>query len=587
MPYFIPPPPQQPYPTRRPLSQCDSRNPDSALDPTLMTPPMSPTDHSFGFAPSSTIDGQFASSWSSSHSHWTDMTAASVQGSLSSPTSSGPFSAPGSTAAASPRPLTFHWDHYEGFDEEDEDSNDEDSDIENTDNDGTEFSTHPREDSSRTGKIPYYRQFEGHHSVARRRSSVATGGSSEKNYDSVRHGIGSSVSDMSEELAKARSKMIRASRAMKSMEQELEAMQLSINESKASNASNRTAIEENFWRLECLALTVEQDRQETTKHLQAIGRDCNEVMEAATNWEVRIDWLGRKVDNTSEYVSELVLSEQECMSFIKMIIQQNQRYAMPAISRATERNIKLMAPPRLKTISHAAHRPDSVAPIQPKHQPQPRLPLQPQPSVRHIPISWLLDPIMPPRPPELSTVQETTHQEASDESFHSSSDRKSTIEPPAEFWRDFSRLTMAFETGQTRTPFSPFQRTRSRSIGPMPAPGIAHASGSGSSSSSSSGGGGSSMSNSSSVFKPAVTRRLPHVENLSPMPKILPPAVAASKLPGIKRRSQNMSHLPVHSWLQFQFNKTMTTPGALTQSGSKKKGSGLGFKPITIFQTTV
>jgi len=69
------------------------------------------------------------------------------------------------------------------------------------------------------------------------------------------------------------------------------------------------------------------------------------------------------------------------------------------------------------------------------------------------------------------------------------------------------------------------------------------------------------------------------------MPKILPPAVAANKVAAMKRRNQHVAHLPVHSWLQFQFNKTMTTPGPLG-SGKKKKTNVLGFQPITIFQTT-
>ncbi|KAF9350194.1 hypothetical protein BGX26_011590, partial [Mortierella sp. AD094] len=259
-----------------------------------------------------------------------------------------------------------------------------------------------------------------------------------------------------------------------------------------------------------------KDRQDTNKRIQAVGRECSEAVEAVTNWEVRIDWLGRKVDNTSEYVSELVLSEQECMSFIKMIIQQNQR---------------------------------------------------------HIPISWLLDPIMPPKPPEILERDQQTPDDSAKE-------KKTTIEPPAELWRDFSRLTTAFETGQARTPFSPFQRTRSRSTGQgalLSTSGLGvNSSGSGSSSNGIHGG---------SMFKTTMVRR-PQVENLSPMPKILPPVVATNKLPVVRRRSQNLSHFPMHSWLQFQFNKTMTTPG-LGQGGSKKKTNVLGFKPITIFQTTV
>lgn len=50
-----------------------------------------------------------------------------------------------------------------------------------------------------------------------------------------------------------------------------------IDESKASSATARSAIEENYWRLECLALTLEKDRQDTHKQLQAVGRECSEA----------------------------------------------------------------------------------------------------------------------------------------------------------------------------------------------------------------------------------------------------------------------------------------------------------------------
>ncbi|KAI8594389.1 hypothetical protein EDD21DRAFT_91076, partial [Dissophora ornata] len=277
MPYFIPP--QPPHLTQRP--SCENGNLDPSLDPTLMTPPMSPTEQSFG----TTIEGRFASSSSSSSfSHqspfplteqrlpWTDMAHYSALDTFSSP-SSGPLSTTGSTTAVSPRPLSFHWDSYDAVEEDEDEQDDRDSDEE------AETDYH-HENSRMSNNSTYHRQFEGHHSMVRRRSSMGGGGgggSFEKTYDSLRHGIGLNVSDMSEELAKARSKMSRTSRAMKSMEQELEAMQLSIDESKASSASTRTAIEENFWRLECLALTIESDRQETNKRLQTVGRECSEV----------------------------------------------------------------------------------------------------------------------------------------------------------------------------------------------------------------------------------------------------------------------------------------------------------------------
>ncbi|KAF9189481.1 hypothetical protein BGZ51_009516 [Haplosporangium sp. Z 767] len=586
MPYFIPPPPQ----SDRQLCP-ENAGKDNAVDPTLMTPPMSPTERSF--VVDSTIGSRFASMShkltflpDELHLPPTDMTHTStLRQQSSSPAPSGSFSTVGSSSMVPPRPASYHWDDYHRFEEEDEDygyREGRDSD------DQTDSDLDDHEDDSKD-RGSYYRQFEGHHSLVRR--SSFGGKASEDRYDSHRHGIGLNVSDVSEELAKTRSKMLHATRAMKAMEEELEAMQSSIDESKASSASARSAIEENFWRLECLALTLEKDRQDTNKQLQAVGRDCSEAIESVTNWEVRIDWLGRRVDNTSEYVSELVLSEQECMSFIKMIIQQNRRYAMPAISQSTERNIRLMAPPRLKEISHPAHQP-SVSPQlshpeqpqasyqpQPQPQPPPQSHPMPQPSPRlgHIPVSWLLDPMLPPKSPDISSPREQNHQ-STEESSKANATRKAAVETPPELWRDFSRLTMAFESGQARTPFSPFLRTRAHSIGQ------GNVMNAGSSSSSS-----SSTTTSSNLFKPAIVRR-PQVENLSPLPKILPPAVATNKMPGVKRRSQNLSHLPVHSWLQFQFNKTMTTPGPL--AGNKNKGKGkrttvLGFKPITIFQATV
>ncbi|KAF9981882.1 hypothetical protein BGZ75_006771 [Mortierella antarctica] len=558
---------------------------------------MSPTEHSFGFG--STIEGRLAASSSSSTLHPYDLPFppndlqlphqveipnVPVLGSLASPTTTGSLSTAGSISGISPRPVSFHWDDYREFEDDDDD---EDDDVEERHHNRRGWSEHggsltgEREDSSRysystaASKSTYHRQFEGHHSLARR--SSFGGHADEDKYDSLRHGIGLNVSDVSEELAKARSQMNRATRAMKSMEQELEAMQLSIDESKASSATARSAIEENYWRLECLALTLEKDRQDAHKQLQA-------AVGSVTNWEVRIDWLERRVDNTSEYVSELVLSEQECMSFIKMIIQQNRRYAMPAISRATERNIRLMAPPKLKEISH----PSNLADIEPQvpmprlqSHPQPIAQPQPSPRLANIPISWLLDPIMPPKPPEIHGAE---YSQDEDELSKAGSAKKSTVEPPAEFWRDFSRLTSAFETGQARTPFTPFQRSRSRSTGPGSSAGFSSPSGS----SVSSGSGSGSTNSSSSIFKAAIARR-PQVENMSPMPKILPPAVAAHKVPAVKRRSQ--AHLPVHSWLQFQFSKTMATPGPRGQTGGqtggKKKSNGMGFKPITIFQATV
>lgn len=526
-----------------------------------MTPPMSPTESSFRFDSHSSIEGRFAGSSSSAQGYSSPQPIQrSSQGSRSS-ASSGQLSSSWSASGVSSRPPSFHWDQYDTDFEDEGVSQDEQDDLDDVDTDDDDVEVDDlHEEHIFQSDTPYYRQYEGHQSMVRRRRSSHGGRSNEKVYDSIRHGIGSSVSDVSEELAKARSNLLRTTRAMKNMEQELATLQASIDESKASSASTRSAMEENFWRLECLALTIEKDRQESNKQLQALGRESNDALESVTNWEVRIDWLEERVDNTSEYVSELVLSEQECMSFIKMIIQQNKRYAMPAISRATERNIRMMAPPRRMEISHPAHQPN-IAPPVPELRPQPQQALQSPPSIRHIPISWLLDPILPPKPPEISTTQ--AGQDAA----------KKTIEPPAELWRDFSRLTMAFETGQTRTPYSPFQRTRSRSTGQgalVPTTST------------------SLLANTSgNLFKAAAVPRRPQLENLTPLPKVLPPVVPPTKLPGMKRRSQNISHFPVHSWLQFQFYKTMTTPGGLGGAQTGNKANVLGFKPVTIFQTTV
>ncbi|GJJ73222.1 hypothetical protein EMPS_05580 [Entomortierella parvispora] len=485
------------------------------------------------------------------------------------------------------------------------------------------------------------RGFEDEHTFGG--SSAYRGGIPDDRYDSLRHGIGTNVSDMSEELAKARNKMNRASRAMRNIEQELETLQLGIDETKATSANARSALEENFWKLECLALSMEKDRQELQKQIQAVGRDCSQAVDTVTNWEVRIDWLGQKLDNTSEYVSELVLSEQECMSFVKMIIQQNRRYAMPAISRSTERNIKLMAPPTLKEISHPSHLPTppipqlsmqllATPPMAPAPAPQPQ-PQRISSRLGNIPLSWLLEPILPPRPPVIAAarIQELDEhgqeQDSEDEEGNANADattatakRRTTIEPPAELWRDFSRLTVALEKGQTRTPFSPFQRARTRNSSSQ-TQGILSAWTQATNSTSAAGATSStSPAQGQTVgFKSTAVPRRPQVEGMTAMPKILPASAAASvnRIPDLKRRSKNLAHFPVHSWLQFQFSKTMTNPGGLTlgnrnstgggssssgnMGGIDKKGASVAngplpsptspttikSKPITIFQTIV
>jgi hypothetical protein len=113
--------------------------------------------------------------------------------------------------------------------------------------------------------------------------------------------------------------------------------------------------------------------------------------------------------------------------------------------------------------------------------------------------------------------------------------KRGAIEPPAEMWMDFSRLTMAFENGQIRTLFAiPGYSAL------FPTQLIANTS--------------------SNLFKAAGIRRT-RLKNLVPLPKVLSPAFPASKHPGIKSRisNQNRNHLPVHLWSQFQFYKTMIT----------------------------
>ncbi|KAG0051612.1 hypothetical protein BGZ83_003532 [Gryganskiella cystojenkinii] len=736
IPFFVPPPPHLSEQSSSSSASSSHHNASTDLqsqqtslqqDPTMMTPPMSPTEDHFVF--NSTIDSRLATNTHhptsttttttsittgqqsfSLSAHGTssmlspvlvnsprteDMTGSSTFESVSSPstTASGSTTAFSHNSGISPRPLSFHWDDYRGDDKDEEeydsygDESDSQNDDQDRDNDEEKgygdfdrsfrkgrnwdqrnkgLQQHPpsfpqkgdhiisssfvssrrtfnsdnivssngslsgsngmsrsrrtslNSNNSRTGGRIYQHQqptehgFEDEYTFGG--ASSYRGGINEDRYDSLRHGIGTSVSDMSEELAKARSKMNRASRAMRNMEQELETLQLSIDESKATSANARSALEENFWKLECLALTMEKDRQEMQKQIQTVGRETNQAVDTVTNWEVRIDWLGQKMDNTSEYVSELVLSEQECMSFVKMIIQQNRRYAMPAISRSTERNIKLMAPPTpMREIGHPSL-PSPPTPRMQTPQPQssPALASAPQhPPQRlsgrlgNIPLSWLLEPILPPKPPSIgiARIQEIDDsQDHQDEEWEhlqgggyndENPSRKRTVEPPAELWRDFSRLTVALEKGQTRTPFSPFQRARSRN-GPGILSSLTQAtSGSVQSSSSSP----SSPSNQGNVvgFKSTVPRR-PQVEGLTAMPKILPASAAVNRIPDLKRRSKNLSHLPVHSWLQFQFSKTMTNPGALTMAGAtggsrnksnNNNNSTTKSKPITIFQTIV
>lgn len=241
LPFFIHPVNNN-HDTGRP---CEATTSEGILDPTLMTPPMSPTDHSFA-----SIESRFTSSFSLDvQSPQTDMTGSSVFGSLSSPTSSTSIS---TADSISPRPISFHWEDYK--ESEDEDEQDEDDHHYDQSGYHSEHNDRPkrRQEETTSSSLeprPYYQQFEGHHSVARRsrRSSSVSSPSSmppyssyfangdipeETTYDSFRHGIGLNVADMSEELAKARTKMNRASRAMKNMDNELEALQLSIGKKK-------------------------------------------------------------------------------------------------------------------------------------------------------------------------------------------------------------------------------------------------------------------------------------------------------------------------------------------------------------------
>lgn len=313
MPYFIPPPPPGASHSsrgaggsghQRSYSDDTTNNTDSVLD--LMTPPMSPTEHAFDFA--ATINSRFdaattlSSSSSSSlapahhqyhqhhqpsafsldeqeHSSRTDKTSRKDRTYSSNLLGTSSPASTGFSSVVSPRPVSFHWDDYQSLDEGQDDSSDQDdfdyktryrhhrpprqekkyqetyrdyeSEGDEDDYDdqevlggaGTEYDD---EDSMRRA---YQRQFEGHHSLVRRRSSFGgrrgSGGhggdsySEDSKYDSVRHGIGQSVSDVSEELTKARMAMNRASQAMRSMEAELKAMQLSIGKTKGTVSLSR------------------------------------------------------------------------------------------------------------------------------------------------------------------------------------------------------------------------------------------------------------------------------------------------------------------------------------------------------------
>ena len=54
-------------------------------------------------------------------------------------------------------------------------------------------------------------------------------------------------------------------------------------ETKSTSANARSALEENFWKLECLALSMEKDRQEMQKQIQTVGRDCSQVKKRIMN----------------------------------------------------------------------------------------------------------------------------------------------------------------------------------------------------------------------------------------------------------------------------------------------------------------
>jgi hypothetical protein len=252
---------------------------------------MSPTEHAFDFA--TTINSRFdaattllsGAAASSSSTPATSATSASqpyqplcqqhefplpfsLDDNEYSPRTDRKYSLLGTSSPAtsgfnsivSPRPVTFHWEDYQGLVEDPNDSSDQDdfhhkdhhhyrhygrrtkSLLDDSDDDDQETGNQKADDYDEEYedrmKRDYQRQFEGHHSLVCRRSSFGGRGgdsghgvdsySEDSKYDSMRHGIGQNVSDVSDELAKARLAMTRASQAMRSMEQELKAMQLSI-----------------------------------------------------------------------------------------------------------------------------------------------------------------------------------------------------------------------------------------------------------------------------------------------------------------------------------------------------------------------
>ncbi|KAF9976363.1 SAM domain and HD [Actinomortierella ambigua] len=436
---------------------------------------------------------------------------------------------------------------------------------------------HLRYDLDFSEMAAYQRQFEGTHDA---------------NHDSDRTGILDAYREsVGEQVAKARRAMEKNRQILQSFEEELEAVQLAIDKNMEECNTTRTAVEENFWRLEDLALNLEKDRQEITKQIQTVSREGSQAVEVVTGWQVRIDWLGQQVDNTSSYVSELVLSEQECMSFVRMLVYQNQQYSgAPLISHAARQRIERAAPPQpvsklaipespssttLTTTTTAIETDASQSEVSSRSKGKQRADSRPS-----TPTAGAATP--PQQPQQEPTLPLYTRHPALDLS------------------RDFSRLTVALEQRQSRQTYSLFRRARSNSTGGSGGVGAYHpaqlrrpfvnlqrghqayaqaqaqmrSEGRQSPSPST-----SSSSKSTKDARPLSanekTGTLPQLDNLTGLPKIIPlatfdaPTIPASAAPSpnirIKRVSTaSLPPVPMHSWIRFQFNKIVgSTSGDL------------------------
>ncbi|KAG0270498.1 hypothetical protein DFQ27_005576 [Actinomortierella ambigua] len=508
------------------------------------------------------------------------------------------------------RPLSMRWEDYEDWEREDAETAlyqaaDDDPehtiqslDLRSLDNYtglnrfGRPHQRHLRYDLDFSEMAAYQRRFEGAHDA---------------NLDSDQTGILDAYREsVGEQVAKARRAMEKNRQILQSFEEELEAVQLSIDKNMEGCNAARTAVEENFWKLEDLALNLEKDRQEISKQIQTVSRDGTQAVEAVSGWQVRIDWLGQQVDNTSSYVSELVLSEQECMSFVRMLVYQNHQHAgAPLISYAVRQRIESAAPPRpiskpaipdspsstttttttttaiVETATSMSEGSDRSKGKQRADSPSPA------PS-----IAAIATPPLPPLSPLSPQQQDMTvplHVRLSANDLS----------------RDFSRLTVALEQRQARPTYSLFRRARSNSTGgsgvgayhpaQLRRPFVAFPRGhqayaqaqtqaqlqsNGRQSPSSSSKSSADNTRPLSMHEKAGT--LPQLDNLTGLPKVIPLAtfdaptipVPVAKAANVRMKrvtTASLPPVPMHSWIRFQFNKIV---------GSRSS------KPVVIYMAT-